>query len=148
MFSLILFVVLLGLGFFIGSAVERKHFRSIEQREQKYSSLLVMNTGKKEQFNAPCHSQLVSGSVVVGQDYFKMFIFSLVNLFGGRVTSYEKLIERARREALLRLKKSANEWGAEVIIHVRFETAVIITNNRNGGGAFEIFAYGTALRTT
>ncbi len=147
MFTVILFVILLGLGYFIGSAVEKSHFASIAEREQTLSYLPVMTTGKKEQFDAPCNSQLVYGSVVVGQDYFKLFIFSLISLVGGRVTSYEKLIERARREALLRLKQSAADYGAEAVIHLRFETAVIMTNNRNGGGAFEVFAYGTALQT-
>ena len=41
---------------------------------------------------------LVHGNVVVSVDYFKRFVAALRNLFGGSVTSYETLIDRARRE--------------------------------------------------
>jgi uncharacterized protein YbjQ (UPF0145 family) len=48
----------------------------------------------------------VSGSVVVSVDYFKRFLAGLRTLVGGRVTSYETLLDRARREAILRCKET------------------------------------------
>ena len=56
-------------------------------------------------------ARLVSGSAVISVDYFKRILFSLRNIFGGNVKSYESLLERARREALLRMKELARERG-------------------------------------
>ena len=85
---------------------------------------------------------LVHGAVVVSADYFKTFIAGLRNLFGGRFRSYETLMERARREALLRLKADARRKGAKTVICVRFETTSISTG---WAPAMEVLAYGTAL---
>ncbi|MFT6733724.1 MAG: hypothetical protein ACJAS9_001914 [Polaribacter sp.] len=38
-------------------------------------------------------------------DYFKRFLAGLRNIFGGRVVTYESLVDRARREAILRMKE-------------------------------------------
>ncbi len=60
-------------------------------------------------------------------------------VFGGRVKSYESLLDRARREALLRLKKDAMDEGYHAVVNVRFSTSSIAQ------GAAELFAYGTAV---
>ncbi|MFH1292866.1 MAG: heavy metal-binding domain-containing protein, partial [Pseudomonadota bacterium] len=66
------------------------------------------------------------------------------NIFGGTVKSYETLIDRARREALLRMKEMAG--GATVIVNVRIETSTIAKRaNNKGVGCLEAMAYGTAL---
>jgi uncharacterized protein YbjQ (UPF0145 family) len=66
----------------------------------------------------------------------------LRNLVGGRFRSYETLMERARREAVLRLKEDARRKGAKLVVCLRFETTTI-----TGGWApsMEVMAYGTAL---
>ena len=56
-------------------------------------------------------------------DYFKRFLAGLRNIFGGTVRSYESLIDRARREAVLRMKEMAGD--ASVIVNVRIETSNI-----------------------
>ncbi len=139
-------LVLLLLAFFIGRYIEKKHFRSIKDREQEFAALMVRSTGKKEIFQNSKDSRLVSGSVVIGQDYFKMLWFTIISLFGGRMRAYESLMVRARQEALLRLKQEAQEWGADEVVNFRIETANIITNKRKSSGAIEVFTYGTAVK--
>ena len=78
-------------------------------------------------------------------DYFKRFIAGLRNLIGGRVTSYESLLDRARREAILRMKQEAKDLGANLIFNVKFETASISKGRNNQIGAVEVYAYGTAF---
>jgi hypothetical protein len=51
-------------------------------------------------------------------------------------------MERARREALLRLKAEARRRGAKLVVCVRFETTTIATG---WAPSMEVFAYGTAL---
>ena len=79
--------------------------------------------------------------MVVASDYFKSFVASLVNIFGGRVRTFEPLLDRGRREALLRVKEQASEIGASHVFNVKYETS------RIGGGitTIEVMAYGTAL---
>ena len=87
--------------------------------------------------------RLVTGSVVVAIDYFKKFVASLINLFGGNISSYESLVDRARREAILRMKADAGD--AAEIINLRIETSSISKNAQQSIGAVEVIAYGTAI---
>ena len=43
---------------------------------------------------------MVTGSIVISLDYFKRVIAGLRGLVGGRIKTYEPLLERARREAM------------------------------------------------
>jgi uncharacterized protein YbjQ (UPF0145 family) len=51
------------------------------------------------------------------------------------------VVERARREAMLRLKQEADRIGANHIMGVRLST----TELGMQGGMVEVFAYGTAI---
>jgi uncharacterized protein YbjQ (UPF0145 family) len=89
-------------------------------------------------------AELVYGSAVISVDYFKRLLAGLRNIFGGTVKSYESLIDRARREAMLRMKEMAQ--GATVIVNVRIETAAVGKKaNKKSIGCLEAVAYGTAL---
>jgi uncharacterized protein YbjQ (UPF0145 family) len=61
--------------------------------------------------------------------------------------SYETLIDRARREAILRMKEQAR--SADAIVNFRIETSSISKGGRRRGktvGTVEALAYGTAIR--
>ena len=137
-----IFVTLLVVGYFAGTLGERRHYASIRRREQEYRDVLIFMVRFPFDGTTPQRAFLVHGTVVVSADYFKTFIAGLRNLFGGRFRSYETLMERARREALLRLKAEARRKGAKMVICVRFETTSIASG---WAPAMEVFAYGTAL---
>lgn len=145
MVDLIIFLVLLLLGYVFGQLAEKRHFRSIIAREQALRSILVFSERR-----IPDEDQLegilVSGNVVISIDYFKRFVAALRNLVGGRVSSYESLLERARREAILRMKDAARRKGATAVWNLRLETASISKGTQDGIGAVEVVAYGTAVR--
>ena len=137
---------LLLVGFVVGTLIERNHYRSIERRERATVSLPVL-TGK----TLPCDPSeveavaLASGNVVISVDYFKRFMAALRQLFGGRVKAFEPLLDRARREAVLRMKEQTPD--ADFICNVRIETSSISkTSKRNRVACVEAFAYGTAIR--
>ena len=136
-----IFIVLLAIGYWFGSRSEKKHYQSIQLREQQLVGLPVVASRYPPE-EGHYHQQLVTGSVVVASDYFKTFLAGLVNIFGGSVISYESLLDRGRREALLRMKNEANDSGASMIFNVKFETASV-GNGRTG--SIEVLAYGTAL---
>jgi uncharacterized protein YbjQ (UPF0145 family) len=108
-----------------------------------------MNFGSKYPVPGATAAQLVTGSVVISSDYFKTMIAGFINLVGGRVVVYESLLERARREAILRMKEEAIAWGATQIVNVRMESATIGGGNNSsqqGIVSIEIIAYGTGIR--
>ena len=144
MVELITLVVLTTLGYVFGRAAERKHFASILKREAQLKDLLVFNERQVPPGDWQ-HGVLVEGNVVISLDYFKRLVSTLKALFGGRLTAYESLLERARREALLRMKEQAKTKGAEMVINVRLETASISKGKGDQIGSVEVYAYGTAL---
>ena len=144
MFDLILIITPLILGYFIGKHLEKKHYISIKKREEEYSSIPAIVLKKPLKPELVKHSTLVTGSVVISIDHFKRLLAGLRNIFGGNISSYESLIDRARREAVLRMKEQATH--ADEIINIRIETSSISKNSRKGSiGSVEVLAYGTAL---
>jgi uncharacterized protein YbjQ (UPF0145 family) len=144
MYDLIVFLALLLLGYGVGQFAERRHYRSIIEREAKYSALPAI--ASRYPPVEPRYSQvLVTGSTVVSVDYFKRFLAALRNLFGGRITPYESLLDRARRESLLRMKEKSAALGASMVFNIKYETASISKGAGNTIGSIEVLAYGTAL---
>ena len=141
------FLVLLFIGYTVGTITERRHFNSLKRREHDVSQLKIMTVEEGFDYSA-ADSQLVMGSVVISIDYFKRLLALVKNLLGGRVSSYETLVERARREALLRMKAVAAAEGFDCIVNVRLETAAIgmRANQKGQIGSVETIAYGTALK--
>jgi len=82
---------------------------------------------------------------VISVDYFKVFVAGLKSLIGGRMTPYESLIDRARREAILRMKEQARELGATMIFNSKFELVSLYKGTRNTIQSVEGLAYGTAM---
>lgn len=147
MIEILIFLGLMTLGYFAGLHFERRHFEDIKRRERKTLSVPLVNFGAKQTLPAAQTAALFVGSVVVSTDYFKSFTASLRNLVGGRVVVYESLLDRGRREALLRMKEQAIAWGATQIVNVRLETASIgAQTSSNGLVAIEVIAYGTGIR--
>jgi uncharacterized protein YbjQ (UPF0145 family) len=67
-------------------------------------------------------------------------------IIGGEVRSYERLLERARREACLRMIAEAQRMGASEVWNIRYQTSNISSSSRrNPAVSVEIFAYGTAI---
>ena len=144
MYQLIFAVVLLIIAYFIGSRIEKKHYVSIIAREKRLNKLPVIAI-KTPPSHGHFKQQLVMGNVTISVDYFKRFLAALHNFFGGRVTSYETLLDRARREAILRMKESAEEMHASLILNVKYETASIYKGSGSSIGSVEVLAYGTAM---
>ncbi len=141
-------VALIFLAMVTGTLLEKRHFQEIRQREATLNRIPLL-VGKEYPLDTPvAEARLVNGSVVVSVDYFKRFLAKLRNIFGGEVRSYCSLLDRGRREALLRMKE---QWiQADLIVNVRVETSSISKGGRSGKrqtiGSTEVLAYGTAIR--
>ncbi len=142
MYDILFFLLLIMIGYIFGTIIEKRHFKSLDEREEAILSLPTIALKKPLNPENITAVKLVNGSVVISIDFFKKFVAGLINFFGGNITVYETLLDRARREAILRMKESAKD--ASEIINIKIETSSI-TKNAKGVGAVEVFAYGTAI---
>jgi len=142
--DLIVFVILMVVGYTAGRMAERRHYRSILAREQELGGVMVFSN-RFPPLSGVRGQALVAGSVVISEDYFKRVVSGIQSIFGGRLRSYESLLDRARREAVLRMKEEARGKGSRMIVNVKFQTFSIPGRNPRSYGAVEVMAYGTAL---
>ncbi len=145
MYDLIIFLILLSFGYGFGRYAEKKHYKSIIKREKELNNIPAIASKIPPFRRQDLNSQLVAGNVVISVDFFKRFLAGLRNIFGGRITSYETLLDRARREAILRMKEAAKDLGAEMVFNIKLETSSISKGRGKKIGSVEVLAYGTAF---
>ncbi len=131
-----------------GRLLERRHLNKLLLLESGSRDVLAVTI---EDIPPDWHvesCEFVMGNVVISQDYFKRVAASIKGIFGGNIRVFEPLLERARREALMRMKGVAHARGYDKIINVRLETATLASARGNGKGTagVEILAYGTAIK--
>jgi len=141
-------ILLLVFAYFIGNMIEKGHFRNIRKREDAVHGFPVVSFDTMPEEWRAGSSTMVTGSIVISLDYFKRVIAGLRGLIGGRIKTYEPLLERARREALLRMTESAKEQGYDAVFNVRLETSRLANARRDGNGTagVEMLAFGTAVK--
>lgn len=147
-FGPFLFLILLGL--FVGGWNERRHFEKLKGREQQTSDIFVTQI-KTYPSAIPENAQprMVIAEVVIAADYLKSFLAKLRNIFGGEVKSFFSLMDRARREALVRILEQAQQHGYNAVCNVRIQTADIGGNSTKRKAAMvAIIASGTAYHAS
>lgn len=82
---------------------------------------------------------IVRGIVVRSRSVVGNFAAGLQTLFGGNITIYTELCERARREAYDLMLRHAAERGANAVIGARYDANEVMP------GVTEVLAYGTAV---
>ena len=129
----------------IGKIIEMAHFRSIQRREAACEHRPTLTAREWDNAFEVEYAELTTGSVVVSVDYFKRFVAGLYNLVGGRVRSYESVLDRGRREAILRMKESRPD--ADLFVNMRLETSILASTTPKGQylGGMEVISYGTAI---
>ena len=84
----------------------------------------------------------VRGVVVRSRSIIGSFGAGLQTIFGGDITLYTELCERARADAYSRMVAHAQELGANAIIGVRYDATEVMA------GVTEVLCYGTAVVVT
>jgi len=146
LFNLGIPAVLIVTAFFTGSWIERRHFRRIRKKEDELRDILAFAIRRAPDDLVLSAPLLVTGSAVISVDYFKQFAARLRGIVGGRIGSYESLFERARREAMIRMKETARREGSNIVLNVKLETVRIYAGAGGGTLSVEALAYGTAYR--
>jgi len=134
-------VLLILIGLIVGGAAEARHFRDLKRREGMLSYMLVTDLKSfPGGFVGEKRAALVMGEAVIASDYLKSFLAGLRRIIGGRLNSYQSLLTRGRREALLRMMERARQQGYDAVCNVRIGTATI------GRRMIEVHAWGTAYQ--
>jgi uncharacterized protein YbjQ (UPF0145 family) len=136
------------LGLTVGRWNQRRHLRRIAEREAALSDMTV---SELKTFPGGCDPsftpRLLDTGVVIGSDQWKRFLAGYRKLAGGELRGYTPMMERARREAILRLLESARALGYNAVCNIRLETAVIGGQRQRAMILAAIIASGTAYRT-
>ena len=82
---------------------------------------------------------VVRGIIVRSRSIVGNIGASLQTLFGGNITIYSELCEKARADAHRQIVEHAEQLGANAIIGVRYDATEI------ADGVTEVLAYGTAV---
>ena len=136
-------LALLAIASFAGRHGARRHCASLRAREKALARLPAVTFRQIPGAWAVDDTGVVAGSVVVAADAFERFVAGLRRIVGGRVAGYESLLDRARREAVVRCKEAARERGYQAVVNLRLE-ATRVPRSRGTAG-FEVFALGTGL---
>ena len=145
--DLIILVVCLIICYFTGNIIEKNHYKKIKQREIALYKSPCISFGKPVLKDSTIKNGfLVSGCIVIGCDYFKAFVAGLKNLFGGNVSAYESVLDRGRREAILRMREQAVSMGAKSVVNVKIETIMVDPIGTKTNPKVCITAYGTAIK--
>jgi len=81
----------------------------------------------------------VRGIVVRSRSVIGNIGAGLQTLFGGDITLYTELCERARQDAYERMCTHASALGANAIVGLRYDATEVM------GGVTEVLCYGTAV---
>lgn len=146
LFGLLPFVFV-GLGYIVGRWREQVHLKSLAAREATLRHIVMTNLKTIVSPGGVSGANLVMGEAVIASDYFKTFATQLRKLVGGEMKSMQSLIDRARREALVRMLEQADRAGATEVHNVRLETSNIrsATSGSKGAISVEMLAFGTAI---
>lgn len=135
------------LGVLAGGRTERKHLKRLSEREAANRGFIVTQLqtfpGGSSGALPP---QVFMAEAVIASDYFKTFIAGIRKLFGGEMGSYQTLLERARRESLMRVVEQAAQAGYDTACNLRYETADIggATQGKKGVVTVAVIAVATA----
>jgi len=100
---------------------------------------LVTTTFTLEGYKITRQMGLVRGITVRSRSIIGNIGAGIQILFGGNISLYQELCERARQEAYEIMVQHANQMGANAILGMRYDA------NEIASGVTEVLAYGTAV---
>ena len=84
---------------------------------------------------------IITGETIIGANAIKDFMAGLTDFFGGRSSSYEKVLIEAKDSALAELQQRAAQKGANAIVGIDLDYETVGAN----GGMLMVTVSGTAI---
>jgi uncharacterized protein YbjQ (UPF0145 family) len=85
---------------------------------------------------------IVTGEVIVGANLFRDMFASITDLVGGRSGSYERVLERARKEAITEMVDKCRQLGGDALVGCDLDYEVL----GKAGSMLMVSISGTAVR--
>jgi len=130
----------------VGRLIESNHLKDLARREQALKGTMVIHTRMRAVSPGMKHQEMMFAEVALGADRFVTWLAMWKQLIGGNLGSLEPVVDRARREALLRIAEQSAAKGYTELANVRFSTASMkVGDRRQKELILGIFAFGTAF---
>ena len=84
---------------------------------------------------------IITGETIIGANAIKDFMAGLTDFFGGRSSTYEKVLIEAKESALAELQQRAAQKGANAIVGIDLDYETVGAN----GGMLMVTVSGTAV---
>lgn len=139
------FALLIGLAAFAAITrwlLTRAHLAALAKAEQRLAHVQLRTS---QTYQGSGKGQLVSAEVVLAVDAFSTLKWTLRTLIGGESKTLQGLTQRARREAIVRLKREAQGCKSKLIIGARYEPARLNTTFGRNQLRIAIRVTGTAI---
>ncbi|MFC7300573.1 heavy metal-binding domain-containing protein [Cognatiluteimonas weifangensis] len=104
---------------------------------------LVSTTHTIEGRRILAYKGLVGGDAILGANLFRDFFAGIRDLVGGRSGSYEKVLRKAKQEAVEDMLEQARELGANAVVGVDLDYETIQV--QDGGSMLMVSVSGTAV---
>ena len=103
--------------------------------------MLVTTTPSIEGKRITKYCGVVAGEAILGANVFKDLFASIRDIVGGRSSTYERELQKAREIALVELQDRAKDMGANAVVGVDLDYEVL----GKGNGMLMVSASGTAV---
>src|SRR5215207_1446230 len=104
--------------------------------------MIITTTGFVEGRPVQEYLGIINAQSIIGANIFKDFLGGLRDVFGGRSTTYEKVLEEAKEDALRELTEKAQRLGANAVLGVDLDFETV----GGSGSMLMVIASGTAVR--
>ena len=126
-----------------GDWYQKRKQKQLVEREKGFGNDPLSNlrnpTGEVKQ------STLLIANITMSVSWWQGMIGGIHSIFGGTITTWDKVLSWGRQEAMQRLRESCRKSGFDQVINLRLETAEI-TGSKGKTKALEIVAYGTGVK--
>ena len=105
--------------------------------------MLVSTTHSLDGHRILDYKGLVGGDAILGANMFRDFFAGIRDVLGGRSGGYEKVLRKAKQEAIDDMLEQARELGANAVVGVDLDYETIQV--QDGGSMLMVSASGTAV---
>ncbi|MCH2174973.1 MAG: YbjQ family protein [Lentisphaeria bacterium] len=131
-------------GFIVNRVISNLHLKKLNARESRLKHIMV-----SQQRHTPSNLLIESGMIVTSEvvlsvGYFRSWIAGWIQLVGGNISGYEDVMQRARREAIVRVMEQAHQANAPFVWNLRIEAVDLYL--KKGGRCLAVIVTGTAMK--
>lgn len=91
--------------------------------------MIITTTPNIEGYPIKEYKGLVTGETIIGANFLKDFLAGITDFFGGRSSSYEAVLAKAKDVALREMQDRAAAMGANAIVGIDLDYEVLGKDN-------------------